>query len=111
MKCKVCKEDINLTIFGLPNDICWGCSQNEEKQETLNKSLASSFTYEDLQKAFFAGCKFEDVEHKSWETYNKFTGNQQPNKEMNFEQWYEKNYESERKNQVLYFKVYEVDYT
>ncbi len=36
-KCKVCKETINLTIFGMPNDICWGCFQ--DKQEVLNKNI------------------------------------------------------------------------
>ena len=69
--------------------------KNSNTEETANSDLGAvsgSFTYEDLQKAFFAGCKFENGEHKSWETYNKFTGNQQPNKEMNFETWYEKNY-------------------
>lgn len=66
---------------------------NEAENPQLNiGAVSGSFTYEDLQKAFFAGCKFENGEHKSWETYNKFTGYQQPNKEMNFETWYEKNY-------------------
>ena len=55
-------------------------------------AVSGSFTYEDLQEAFYAGCEFQRGEHESWETYNKFTGNQQPNKELNFEMWYEQNY-------------------
>ena len=55
-------------------------------------AVSGSFTHEDLQKAFNAGCKYQRGEQESWETYNKFTGNQQPNKESNFEKWFEKNY-------------------
>jgi hypothetical protein len=66
---------------------------NEPQKPQLNiGAVSGSFTYEDLQQAFNAGCEFQRGEHESWETYNKFTGNQQPNKELNFEMWYEQNY-------------------
>ena len=38
-KCKVCGDDINLTIFGMPNDICWGCLQEKEKEEVLDENV------------------------------------------------------------------------
>jgi hypothetical protein len=28
--CKVCGDPINMTVFGMPDDICWGCSEKEE---------------------------------------------------------------------------------
>jgi hypothetical protein len=39
MKCKVCKEEINLTVFGMPNDICWGCLQDEQKKEVIYENV------------------------------------------------------------------------
>lgn len=30
MKCKFCEEEINLQIWGLPDDICWSCSEQNE---------------------------------------------------------------------------------
>lgn len=62
------------------------------ENESLRQQSANRFTEDDLRNAFYAGCKFENGDRKSWESYNKFTGKQQPNKEMNFEQWYESNY-------------------
>lgn len=37
MKCKVCGDEINLTIFGMPEDICWRCL--EDKKEVLDKNI------------------------------------------------------------------------
>lgn len=37
--CKKCGEEINLTIFGLPEDICWGCANKEQKNITTEKNL------------------------------------------------------------------------
>lgn len=31
MKCEKCGEEINLTIFGTPNDICWGCLNKDQQ--------------------------------------------------------------------------------
>jgi hypothetical protein len=39
MKCKKCGEDINLIICGAPNDICWGCLSDEERETTMNKAF------------------------------------------------------------------------
>lgn len=41
--------------------------------------ISSNFTYEDLQKAFNAGCKYQIED-------------QQPNTELTFDKWYKKNY-------------------
>jgi len=38
MRCKKCGNVINLTIFGMPDDICWGCVGNG-KNEILNKNI------------------------------------------------------------------------
>lgn len=43
-----------------------------------------------LREAFEAGRNFQFGEHKSWETYNPFTGNKQPNKELDFDDWIKK---------------------
>ena len=67
-------------------------ADNVVNKNSASDDVSGSFTYEDLQQAFCAGCDFQRGEHESWETYNKFTGNQQPNKELNFEMWYEQNY-------------------
>lgn len=64
--------------------------ENNKLKTNPQPSVSCSFTYEDLQKAFNAGCKYQRGEYKSWETYNKFTGNQQPNTELTFDKWYEK---------------------
>ncbi len=39
MKCKKCKEEINLTVFGMSNDICWGCLRDEQKKEVVNENV------------------------------------------------------------------------
>jgi len=39
MKCKICNEEINLSVFGMPNNICYGCFTEPEKKEVLNKNL------------------------------------------------------------------------
>jgi len=39
MKCEICKEVINLTIFGMSNDICWACLEDKRKKELLDKNL------------------------------------------------------------------------
>jgi len=58
--------------------------------EKENKTEEKFYTKEDLQEAFNAGRNFEKGEQESWKTYNKFTGNQQPNKELSFEEWFNK---------------------
>ncbi len=45
-----------------------------------------------IENSFYVGCKHERGEQRSWETYNKFTGNQKPNKEKNFEQYFSETY-------------------
>jgi hypothetical protein len=39
MKCKKCGEEINLVIFGMPEDICYGCGTGEEKEEVAERNL------------------------------------------------------------------------
>ena len=39
MKCKKCGKVINMHVFGMPNDICWGCLNPEEKDETLEVNI------------------------------------------------------------------------
>lgn len=39
MKCKVCSDEINLTIFGMPDDICLGCAQKDQKEEVLISNI------------------------------------------------------------------------
>jgi hypothetical protein len=62
--------------------------------EALHQASATSgnITREALLKAFCAGSEFEIGEQESWASYNKFTGKQNPNNELNFDQWYDKNY-------------------
>lgn len=35
--CKKCGKKINLTVAGMPDDICWGCFQN--KDEVINANV------------------------------------------------------------------------
>ena len=35
-------EEINLTIFGMPNDICWGCLQEPQKKEIISENVKKS---------------------------------------------------------------------
>lgn len=39
MKCKKCGDEINLTVFGAPNDICWDCLKKSEKKVALDKNI------------------------------------------------------------------------
>ena len=39
MKCKVCNEEINLSIFGMPDDVCWGCFTDDKKMEVVSKNV------------------------------------------------------------------------
>ena len=57
---------------------------------TLIEQILPEIFKKSLEEAFNAGISFENGEQKSWKTYNKFTGNQQPNKELNFEEWFNK---------------------
>ena len=66
-------------------------SKNVETKQCTIPSVSGSF-FEDLQKAFNAGRKFEIGEQDSEKTYNKFTGYQEPNREKNFENWFKSNY-------------------
>ena len=38
MKCRICKDEINLTIAGMPDDICWGCLTKEDQIKVVNKN-------------------------------------------------------------------------
>lgn len=42
MKCKECGKEINLQIFGMPPDICWGCLNKEGKDEVLDINIDAS---------------------------------------------------------------------
>ena len=44
--------------------------------------------------SFYMGCKYQNGENKSWESYNPMTGNQQPNKELNFEDYFTNKYQT-----------------
>jgi hypothetical protein len=39
MKCKECGKEINLQIFDMPPDICWGCFNQEGKNKVLNTNI------------------------------------------------------------------------
>jgi hypothetical protein len=39
MKCKICNEEINLIIFGAPEDICYGCLSSEQKNEIVKLNV------------------------------------------------------------------------
>lgn len=38
-KCKKCGEEINLVIFGMPDDICYSCLTGEEKDDVVEKNI------------------------------------------------------------------------
>lgn len=35
MNCKKCGEDITFYVFGMPDDICYGCLTSKEKSEVV----------------------------------------------------------------------------
>lgn len=39
MKCKICGKEINLEIFGMPEDVCWGCYNDDLKAKLLDENL------------------------------------------------------------------------
>ena len=39
MKCKKCGEEINLVIFGMPEDVCYGCAIDKKKDEVVEKNF------------------------------------------------------------------------
>ena len=39
MKCKVCGEEINLVIFGMPEGVCYDCITDEEKDKVIEKNI------------------------------------------------------------------------
>lgn len=41
MKCKFCEEEINLHIFGAPDDICFGCLTVQEKDQIVEDHASS----------------------------------------------------------------------
>jgi hypothetical protein len=44
MICKKCGEKINMIIFGLPDDICWGCLQEEQKEIVILQNIKQVFS-------------------------------------------------------------------
>jgi len=69
----------------------WGYNKgNSIDVEILVEEVLPEIFKKSLQEAFNSGRNFEKGEQNSWSTYNKFTGNQKPNKELNFEQFFEK---------------------
>jgi len=39
MICKKCGEEINLVIFGMSEDVCYGCTSDEEKDKATAQNL------------------------------------------------------------------------
>lgn len=39
MKCKECGNEINLNVFGSPDDICWDCLNKSDKDNILNTNI------------------------------------------------------------------------
>lgn len=39
MECKYCGAKINLSIFGMPDDVCWGCMEDDGKEDVLQKNV------------------------------------------------------------------------
>jgi len=39
MICRVCGNEVNLTITGLPDDLCWGCASKDDKDDVLNTAI------------------------------------------------------------------------
>ena len=37
--CKKCKKPINLKISGVPQDMCWGCLNEEEQNKVVEQSI------------------------------------------------------------------------
>ena len=38
-KCKYCDCNINLTMHGAPDDVCWDCLEDEGKDVVLGKNI------------------------------------------------------------------------
>lgn len=47
MKCSVCGEEINLTFYGTPEDICWGCLFPNEKDVVVKKNIDKTHGHDD----------------------------------------------------------------
>jgi len=39
MKCKKCGEKINLSVWGMPNDICYGCLSDGEREKVVKANI------------------------------------------------------------------------
>lgn len=39
MKCKICQQEINMHIFGMPDDLCWGCANDQTKDQVVENQL------------------------------------------------------------------------
>jgi len=52
MKCKRCGNEINLQIFGMPDDLCYGCLTIEENDKIvkMNIAIAAKQAREDKEK-------------------------------------------------------------
>jgi hypothetical protein len=37
MVCKECKQEITLSFFGMPENICWGCLEQLQKETIIYK--------------------------------------------------------------------------
>jgi hypothetical protein len=53
MKCKICNDEINLSIFLLPKDTCYGCASKETKKEVLNANIKENIHFDLLNEEGF----------------------------------------------------------
>ena len=37
--CKKCGEPINLIVFGVTDDICYGCLTSKDKKDVINENI------------------------------------------------------------------------
>ena len=83
------EEFTEMTDDSIKHNALWDAKVIKACYEKLmNSTQCQQDNEEQLRNAFNAGCRFVNGERESFESYNKYTGNQQPNKEMNFDQWY-----------------------
>lgn len=75
MRCKICNEEINLSVFGAPDDICYGCISDSTKKEVVDKAISA--TQEEFDTSFqdYIICPYCGEEyHDSWEYWTAEDG-------------------------------------
>lgn len=66
-KCRICNNLVNFYVLGMPEDLCWGCLEESQQNEVLDKNIGIQQTEDDFDITLNDGLEEED--EVGWNQY------------------------------------------